>query len=181
VNITITRATPADEPVIRELQAEAIAWLAELGTDQWQPGAPRNPRRDDDRGLTPSIARGEVYLVHDESGEVIGTLTLDDHADPEFWTEADDPDSALYIHRMIVSRNAAGMGTGSAMLAWAERETEARGKRWLRLDAWRANKQLQAYYARNGFQPVRTVALDHRGSGALFQRSTKPANRGITS
>ena len=173
MNITLTRATPADEPVIRELQAEAIAWLAEKGTDQWQPGAPRNPRRDDDRGLTPSIARGEVYLARDESGEVIGTLTLDDHADPEFWTEADDPDSALYIHRMIVSRKAAGQGAGSALLDWAVRRAASRGKRRLRLDAWRTNTALHGYYERYGFQRLRTVTLPHRGSGALFERDVQ--------
>lgn len=170
MNVTIEQATPGDELAIRQLQAEAIAWLAEKGTDQWQPGAPRNPRRDDDRGLSPALNRGEVYVVRDESNEVIGTLTLDGYADPEFWTEADDPASALYIHRMIVSRAAAGRDVGAAMLEWAAQETARRGRQKLRLDAWRTNESLHRYYERHGFAAVRVVDLSHRGSGALFER-----------
>jgi hypothetical protein len=42
----------------------------------------------------------------------------------------------------------------------------------LRLDAWRTNEALHAYYRKAGFQHVRTVEYPHRGSGALFQRAT---------
>ncbi|CAM5431654.1 hypothetical protein STANM309S_04961 [Streptomyces tanashiensis] len=31
------------------------------------------------------------------------------------------------------------------------------GAKWLRLDAWTTNKDLQAYYLRQGFEHVRTV------------------------
>jgi GNAT superfamily N-acetyltransferase len=170
VTLTFEKATPADEPVIRQLQDEAIAWLATKGTDQWQPGSMRNPRRDDDRGLSPAIARGEVYLVRDSGGEVVATFTLDDYADPEFWTQDDAPSSALYVHRMVVARNAVGRGIGARILDWCAGEVALRGKEWLRIDAWRTNERLHQYYLSNGFAHVRTLMLNHRGSGALFQR-----------
>jgi GNAT superfamily N-acetyltransferase len=160
---------PSAQRLRLQLQDEAIAWLATKGTDQWQPTAPRNPHRTADRALAPSIERGEVYLVR-KNGEVAATFTLDDYADPEFWTEDDDPSSALYVHRMVASRAAAGAGIGAAILDWCAAEARRRGKRWLRLDAWRTNKSLHTYYKRHGFTPVRDINLSHRGSGSLFQR-----------
>jgi GNAT superfamily N-acetyltransferase len=101
---------------------------------------------------------------------MIGTITIDRNADPEFWMPSDFPDDALYIHRMIVRHELAGADVGSAVIDWASERTASAGKRWLRLDAWRTNPRLQRYYANQGFQLVRTVELPHRRSGALFQR-----------
>jgi GNAT superfamily N-acetyltransferase len=101
---------------------------------------------------------------------VIGTITVDDCADGEFWRPEDDPDDALYLHRMVTVRDVAGREIGSALLDWASRRASALGKRWVRLDAWRSNPDLQRYYTDRGFEHVRTVELPHRQSGALFQR-----------
>ena len=141
MTLSIVSAKPDDEPLIRSMYAEAVEWLATKGTDQWQPAAmrQRSAPRTEDRTLTAAIARGEVYLVLDD-GEPVGALTLDDYADPEFWTETDSPDDALYAHRMIVRRAAAGKGLGAYMLDWAANEAARRGKHWLRLDAWRTNE-----------------------------------------
>jgi GNAT superfamily N-acetyltransferase len=75
---------------------------------------------------------------------------------------------------MVVDRLAAGQGVGGQLLDWAERLAASRGCTWLRLDAWRTNAPLHAYYQRQGFDPVRVVDLSHRGSGALFQRRVRP-------
>jgi len=56
------------------------------------------------------------------------------------------------------------------MLDWASGRAGAAGKQWLRLDAWSRNADLHRYYERRGFQPVRLLRFDHRGSGALYQR-----------
>jgi GNAT superfamily N-acetyltransferase len=175
VTLTFAAATPEDEPTIRALQEEAIAWLATQGTDQWQPAAMRRrlKHRAADRGLTSAIERGEVFLAC-EGEDVVGCLTLDEYADPEFWSPEDDPASALYVHRMIVRRSSAGRDVGRAMLDWCAREAARRGRTKLRLDAWRTNHSLHRYYERQGFHLVRTVSLEHRGSGALFERELVP-------
>lgn len=71
---------------------------------------------------------------------------------------------------MVVDRSAAGRDVGGKLLDWAESLAAARGRKWLRLDAWRTNEQLHAYYRRQGFTRFKVVDLSHRGSGALFQR-----------
>jgi ribosomal protein S18 acetylase RimI-like enzyme len=77
------------------------------------------------------------------------------------------------VHRMAVSRKAAGANVGQVMLDWATKRAAAASKRWLRLDAWKDNVGLHSYYERTGFQLVRIVNLPHRRSGALYQRPTQ--------
>jgi GNAT superfamily N-acetyltransferase len=158
---TIRRAADAELSIVADLWAEAARWLASRGIDQWQ----YEPHVD---RIERSIAAGECWLAIDE--RPVGTITVDGRADPEFWTPADEPDTALYAHRMAVARSAAGAGLGAVMLDHAAGLARAAGKRWLRLDAWRDNPGLADYYRAQGFEHVRTVVLAHRRSGVLFQR-----------
>lgn len=160
--LTVRPARADELNVVVDLWHEAARWLADRGLDQWQ----YPPRQE---SITRNIAAGECWLV-EAAGTTIATLTVDHHADPEFWRAEDDPGSALYVHRMVVGRAAAGVDLGAALLDWASGRAAAEGKRWLRLDAWRTNEGLRRYYAGQGFALVRVVELPHRRSGALYQR-----------
>ncbi|MBN3930899.1 GNAT family N-acetyltransferase [Streptomyces verrucosisporus] len=163
--LRIRPASAEELPTVEELLIEASEWLASRGIDQWQ----FPPHRD---RIQKAIRHAECFLAVDDEDRPIGTITVDDHADPEFWTEADDPGSALYVHRMATSRAAAGRDVGAVMLDWATKRAAQQGKGWLRLDAWKTNPGLHRYYERQGFTLVRLVDLEHRKSGALFQRPT---------
>lgn len=160
----IRRATPADLDAVAVLLEKAAGWLAERGSDQWQGPAIR--RRE---YVERDIAEETVHVV-EADGQVVATITVDTFADADFWKPDDDVKSALYVHRMAVSRDLAGKGLGGAMLDFAGRLAVAEGKEHLRLDAWRTNTDLHAYYLGQGFELVRIENLGHRGSGALFQR-----------
>jgi GNAT superfamily N-acetyltransferase len=153
------------------LYREAQEWLSARGTDQWQPvdGRSEDLWQRVRTNIACSIEQGDCYLALWD-GVPVGTITVDEYADPEFWRDEDDPRSALYVHRMIVARDMAGRGLGAELLRWAERKAAARGRRWLRADAWSTNTALHDYYKGQNFSHVRTVILPHRGSGALFQR-----------
>lgn len=167
----IRRALPADLVAIIDLYIEAQEWLRERGLSQWQPSRePADRLLDRVRSsMARAIAAG-TCLVAESEQRIVGTITVDDFADPEFWTEADEPSQALYVHRMIVSRRNAGRGLGNSLLDRAAEKAAEQGKRWLRLDAWQTNEALHRYYKRQGFAHVRTLNYAHRGSGALFQR-----------
>jgi GNAT superfamily N-acetyltransferase len=156
-------ASESDLELVESLLSGASAWLASRGIDQWQ----YPPRRE---RVLDSMSREECFLAFCD-GAPVGTITVDSHADPEFWTPGDQPDSALYVHRMAVSRGAAGRSVGARMLNWAAARAQAAGKSRLRLDAWKSNPALQSYYLGQSFTLVRTVDLPHRQSGALFERS----------
>lgn len=158
----IRRAHPREAPTVAAMWTEAGQWLATIGSDQWQ--YPARAER-----IAASIAAGECWLV-ERAREPVATITLDGYADPDFWRSDDDPDDALYAHRMVVRRAAAGAGLGAALLDWAGARVELAGRRWLRLDAWRTNQRLRSYYEGQGFDLVRVVDAPHRRSGALYQR-----------
>lgn len=151
-----------DVPAVLALFSQASAWLRSRGSDQWQysPSAERTAA---------NTAAGALWIA-EQDHQPIATITVDDHADPEFWPTDDDPADALHVHRVIVARAAAGQGLGAALLDWASERAAAAGRKWIRLDAWSTNEQLHRYYHDRGWQHVRTLVLTHRGSGALFQR-----------
>lgn len=163
--LRVRHATASDVHGLLDLYSATQRWLVDQGSDQWA-----NNSRDTMRPrFMHSIEQGACYVAEDD-GMLVGTVTVDDYADPEFWQPEDQPETALYVHRMIVDRASAGRNIGGALLDWAAEVAASKGCRWLRLDAWRANKDLHHYYERQGFVPVRVVELAHRGSGALFQR-----------
>ncbi|MFD8550364.1 GNAT family N-acetyltransferase [Streptomyces fradiae] len=163
MNDVVVRAAGPDElEVVEGLLKEASAWLAARGIDQWQ-YPPHTDR------ITRALERGDCYLAF-RNDKPAGTLQVDDFADPEFWTADDRPETALYVHRMAVSREASGEGLGAVLLDWAAGQARDAGKTWLRLDAWKDNPGLHRYYEEHGFELVRIVDLPHRRSGALYQR-----------
>ncbi|MFG1943466.1 GNAT family N-acetyltransferase [Nonomuraea sp. NPDC048826] len=170
--LTLRRAEPVDLHGVLALLADTAGWLHARGVRQW-PREGFGPDR-----ITPLIEERVLYLLEDELRTLdprgrrspVATIALDRHADPEFWTEADDPGAALYVHKLAVARPWSGSGLGDALLDWAGATAYGSGLPWLRLDCAKRNEGLQRYYLRRGFRHVRTVDLPHRASGALFQR-----------
>jgi ribonuclease D len=160
--------TEEDVQAVVTLWNEAKEWLATKGTDQWQ-----YPVRID--SIRQKAAEGAVWLLDNDQGEPIATITLDEDADPKLWRSSDDPSAALYLHRLVVKRVTRPHELGSAILDWAGGRAEQAGKKWLRLDAWASNEGLRRYYLDRGFTFVRTVPDVKYGS--LFQRPSCVALR----
>lgn len=164
--VTIRVATSDDAAPFAAIHEEVANWLWVRGIHQWQPGTfPISWVQD-------AIVRGEVY-VSIESGAVIGAVMLQE-ADPDTWGAASLADAAGYIHGLRVRRSVAGRGIGWALIAWAERELVARGKRLARLDCWAANDALCAYYERAGYQRVGTRTFTDEPEpfvAALFEKA----------
>ncbi|MFF1476757.1 GNAT family N-acetyltransferase [Streptomyces sp. NPDC058301] len=161
----VRAALPGDLDQVEGLWLEASRWLAGRGLDQWQ-YPPRRWRMEE------AIEAGDCYLAFRDDSAV-ATITVHERADPEWWSE-DDPTSALYVHDLTVSRAAAGQALGAQLLDWAGALADQRGKRRLRLEAWKTNHLLHRYYLDQGFELLRIVNLPHRNSGALFQRAASP-------
>ncbi|GGT31298.1 GNAT family N-acetyltransferase [Nonomuraea spiralis] len=173
--LALRRAEAADLPGVLRLLADTAEWLYTQGVRQW-PRQGFGPER-----IEPLIEERVLYLLDDElryldpdvQAPPVATIALDDNADPEFWTPADNPGAALYVHKLAVARPWSGSGLGDALLDWACTAAHASGLPWLRLDCAKANPRLQEYYRTRGFRHVRTVDLPHRSSGALFQRPSR--------
>jgi len=160
--VNLRRAkTPADIEIVAAMWVRSAAWLYSKGSDQWQyPVKMAN--------IEAAVAADACWLAYRDDTS-IGTITLDTNAEPQYWPPEDEPNNALYVHRMVVEEAGRGEEIGSALLDWAGQRAENMGRRWLRLDAWRSNHALHRYYEDRGFELVRTV-LDPSGSGTCFQR-----------
>jgi ribosomal protein S18 acetylase RimI-like enzyme len=62
-------------------------------------------------------------------------------------------DDAGYVSGLVVRPAVSGKGIGRRLLDWACRQSEQRGKRFLRLDCWADNPRLCDYYEAAGFRP----------------------------
>lgn len=107
-------------------------------------------------------------MVRTDSGETAGTVALDSFSDPQLWTPDEQAEPAMYLHRLIVRRKYAGLGTD--VVDWACDRAGQLGNRWVRIDVWTDNVGLHRYYEKRGFKHVRTLDLANYPSGALFQR-----------
>lgn len=157
----VMRAGPRELGAVSDLLAGAARWLHDgMGLDQW-------PDRFPTERLAEAIDQQSTYVVLDK-GKAVGTVTLDESPDKEFWSHRECLQSSLYVSRLAIDRSYRGLG--SRILDWAGTQAAERDDGWLRLDAWKTNAGLRNYYVGQEFEHVRTVDLPHRRSGALFQR-----------
>ncbi|GGY71046.1 GCN5 family N-acetyltransferase [Streptomyces omiyaensis] len=165
-SLAVRHASTKDAPALMKLRIEAEEWLARAGIDQWRSPGFR------DRALAKwheDIAADRTWVVEDDRQEVLGTVTLA-RPDIDFWKPSDAPESAVYVAKLITSRQAVGLHLGGRILDWVGSVARERNKPWVRLDCWRTNVKLQRYYLDEGFEHVRTEAPEHRLSGWMAQR-----------
>lgn len=148
------------------LRTEAETWLGTKGTDQWSD--PETGGKAITKWRT-SIDEGRAWVVVDRGGEVLATVSRGP-VDRDFWRDDDRPEAALYLYKLIVARRAAGRQLGARLVDWMSRLAALEGRDWVRIDTWRTNEDLHAYYERLGFTHVRTESPSHRRSGWLAQR-----------
>ncbi|WP_240555435.1 GNAT family N-acetyltransferase [Streptomyces albus] len=148
------------------LRTEAEQWLRTKGTDQWSD--PETGARAIEKWRS-AIDEGRAWVVVDETDRVLATVSRGP-VDRDFWTDADQPESALYLYKLIVARHAGGRRLGERVIDWMSRLAALEGRTWVRIDTWRTNDELQAYYEQLDFQHVRTESPSHRRSGWLAQR-----------
>jgi GNAT superfamily N-acetyltransferase len=162
---TIHRAGTEQVDEVLRLRTHAEHWLANAGIEQWTASAVG------EKSIRAHIERGSTYIVRDEDQIVCATFTLDG-GDRDFWTEEELAEPAVYLYKFIVHSAYRGTGLGEALMNWICRRADAAGARLLRLDCWRTNEGLHAYYLNRGFRQVDVRSAYGRKSGALFERDT---------
>lgn len=167
--MTIRRAVPGDLRTVLSILHSVQRWLRSEGNDQWPDGSPSlGPVR-----IGAQIDRGEFWIAS-QGRDPVAVIALSRESDPDFWSPAETADPAVYISKAAVLRRAAGRGLGSLLLRWAVDRAWDMGAEACRLDVWKTNEKLQAYYRREGWRYLRTEEAPGRNSGALFCR---PAER----
>ena len=142
IEIDIRRAESGDEEVVAAILTEAAQWLERRGMGMWRANE-LTPER-----ISTDVSDGLFHLAY--VGQPVGTIKYQ-LSDLEFWPDVPGDDSA-FVHRLAVCRGFAGGSVSTALLKWAVRRTEARGRRFLRLDCEASRPRLRAVYERFGFR-----------------------------
>ena len=164
---TIRLATADDISDVIGLLNSASDWLKGRGSDQWGRGF--GPDR-----IGPMVDRREVYIAREVDGTPIATGAMSPNGDADFWTEGELSENARYLNKVTTARSHAGRGLGTMLFRWLVNRASEQGAAVVRLDAWRTNFALHAYYRRTGWEYVRTVELPHRRSGAHLEGLARP-------
>ena len=172
---TIRLARQADMPAILHLINSAAKWLeACKDTDQWARPWPDEGSRD--ARVEQGIKDGLTWIVEDSPGMLAATVTCREHGNDTLWSEAELSEDAVYVSRLIVSRELAGHGIGAALIDWAGALGSSQWQaKWIRVDVWTTNLALHDYYRGQGFDDLRTVPFPDYWdypSAALFQKAT---------
>lgn len=130
---------------MHELRRQIEDWLDEQGIEQWGHG---HVSRQE---ITEQIHAGHWHVVRDPAMGVAAAVRLL-WADPEVWG-ADDT-LAVYVHGLMVQRDASGRGLGALLLDWAAGRSRTEGAEVIRLDCVESNTALRTFYQRQGFQEV---------------------------
>lgn len=167
--MTIRRAVPGDLRTVLAILHSVSRWLHQRGYEQWPEGSPSlGPVR-----IGAQISRGEFWIAS-EGRDPIAVIAISGTGDADFWSAAELAEAGAYISKAAVVRTSAGRGIGAMLLRWGVDRASADGAALVRLDVWRTNTDLQAYYLRHGWKHVRTASPEGRNSGALFQRPAGP-------
>ena len=161
----LSRATCADLEDVLGLLNGAAERLHERGISQWP--VPFGAGR-----IGPLIARGEVLLVRD-GGIPVATASVSADGDPDFWSPCELAEPASYVCKVAEGGRVSRVRVNGCCGGSPTRPAE-RGDTWVRLDAWRTNQGLHAYYAARRWYHLRTEDVTGRNSGALFQRLALP-------
>lgn len=156
-------ADAEDVGAVLGLRRHAERWLKDAGIEQWTATAYGT------HVIKSWINAGSTFVIESPKGDVIGSLSLD-RGDPDFWTAEELAEPATYLYKFILLSEYRGSGLGDLLLDWASYRAELAGSLWLRLDCWRDNTGLHAYYGRRGFTHLDTRSHPIRKSGALFER-----------
>jgi GNAT superfamily N-acetyltransferase len=170
--LQVRRAATEDLPVILGMINEAATWLRAKDTDQWGKPWPSESARD--ARVLRRLRSGNTWVA-EEYGRPVATVTSQQHGNQALWTERERREPAAYVSRLIVTRRAAGLGIGAAMINWAgQRGVRDWSAQWIRIDVWTTNVALHNYYEKRGFRFCRICPFDQQiyPSAALFQKPT---------
>jgi GNAT superfamily N-acetyltransferase len=148
--LVLRRASPDDYGAVIGLQREAEDWLRTMSTDQWAQAWPSEDVLE--QRIREAIRVDRTWIAWDGAVPAATVTASPNHH--EIWPGEARRDRAVYVRRLVVSRDPkyAGHGLGAQLLDWAGlRASREYGARWVRVDIRTTNTKLHKYYRDQGF------------------------------
>jgi len=145
MNLQIKKITHQDTPIIESILTEAVSWLDDKGVHQWE-------YKDVTWEAISELFRVEDFFIAYADGNPAACMALIDY-DPVFWENVPKGES-LYIHKLAVRREFAGMGIAKSCIDFAKTRARSVGATSLRLDCYKNRHKVRAIYEKEGFKFV---------------------------
>lgn len=153
----IRRAAQSDIPQIMRIIAEAQAFLAARGVDQWQDGYP------DEQLMRQDIAEQTCHVLEAEGGEILGIVTIVLTGEPTYAAIFDGAwrteEPYACFHRVAVGASQRGSGAAAALMEGAERYAAGEGMRSVRIDTHRDNRAMLRMLEKNRYERCGVIFL----------------------
>lgn len=150
---TMAQAKEEDTENVLSLLVETAQWFKDNGSTQWNALL----QGIDSHGTAGAVQRGDVFICKDET-EIAGMVMLlqkPSKWDQNLWAlQEEQPNTAIYLHRLAISRKYAKHQLGEAILNWCKESIHFKGKDKIRLDCVASNEFLNAFYRRTGYTYV---------------------------
>lgn len=152
----IRRATLTDIPQIMQAVKEVVPLMQAAGNFQWDNTYP-NPQ-----AFTEDINLNQLWVA-DADGDIAGAAAITTDQYPEY-TQAglDVSQTAIVVHRLVVSPRYQGKGIARLLLEEAEAEAKRRDIKFFRIDTNLQNKSAQALFLKLGYVFAGEISLEFR-------------------
>lgn len=149
-NFTMKQATETNTSEVKALLYETAKWFENQGSIQW------NALLDghDTHRTEEAIKRGNVFICMNEKDLAGMVMLLENPSewDKNLWDLNDDePNDAVYLHRLAINRKYANLKLGHAILRWCRQHILFLERKKLRLDCLANNPFLNEFYEKANF------------------------------
>jgi hypothetical protein len=145
-------ARPSDKVAVARVVDARCGWMEARGLPSWRSAT-------DDLVAQCDNPEGDVWVLDDEAGGVIGQTVIQRQGPPWGWTEAERAESALYLSGSVTDPAAKVLRPGSLMAWWTVDLAARQGVPWVRRHA--QFPQVAAYDQTQGFDLVREEQRTH--------------------
>ncbi|MGW0708247.1 GNAT family N-acetyltransferase [Streptomyces sp. NPDC002643] len=141
-------ATVDDIPAVESLVLARSHWLEERGLPSWRENAAELARQAENPD-------GDMWVLAEDGGRIIGCTTVQDQTPPWGWTEAELNESAHYLYSTVTDPAHREKKPGTVMGLWAVDRAAREGRTWVRRGC--LFLELVRYYETQGFTLVHEV------------------------
>lgn len=142
MRIQIIPAVETDLPEIFSLFDAAIRFQEVNHYTGW--------KQYDENFVRKDLAGGELIKIINDDLKIMCIFSVC-YSDELIWTEKEKGDS-LYLHRIILNRQFAGLKIFNRVLSWSVGHAREKGLNYIRMDTWAENEKLITYYQSYGFR-----------------------------
>ncbi|MFF4408462.1 GNAT family N-acetyltransferase [Streptomyces sp. NPDC001407] len=160
-------ATAADIPAIETMILARSVWLEQRALPSWRADAA-------DLAAQAENPDGDVWVLADDSGKIIGCTTVQEESPPWGWTEGELAEPAHYLYTTVTDPEFRRHKPGTTIALWAVNRAFAEGRAWVRRGC--CFPELVRYYSGQGFALLHEVQRTHTRVYLMARRAERIAD-----